>query len=66
MSTVACLPGKTVRHPHLAKAVGVTVFTATCYWPSTHCNLTQKIICLSTVLNHNRTPFLLDSGIGVY
>jgi len=42
-----------------------TVLTAACYWPSSHCIPAQKFVSVSGELNHDRSPFVLDSDKGV-
>jgi len=45
---------------------GTTVLTAACYWPSSNCIPSQKIVTLSTGLYHNRSALVLLSDNGVY
>ena len=45
---------------------GSTVLTVACYWPSSNCIPTQKIVSVSAKLNHNRSPLVLDSENGAY
>jgi len=44
---------------------GSTVLTGTSCWPSNNCSLVEKIVSLSTELNHNRSALVLDSDNGV-
>ena len=41
------------------------VLTAACYWPSNHCIPAEKFVSVSTELNHNISPWLLDSDQAV-
>jgi len=44
---------------------GSTVLTGASCWPSSNCTPVQKIVSLSTELNHNRPALVLDSDNGV-
>jgi len=41
---------------------GITVLTATCYWPS---SIPAQKLSVAAELNHNRSPWVLDSDKGV-
>ena len=44
---------------------GLTVLTGASCWPPNNCISAQKIVSMSTELNHNRSALVLDSGNGV-
>ena len=43
-----------------------TVLTGASCWASSNCIPAQKVVPLSTELNHNRSALVLDSDIGLY
>ena len=60
---------KIYAHGFLVKSFGgccrSTVLMAASCWPSSNCILAQKIVFVSTGLNHNRAALVLDSDNGV-
>ena len=42
-----------------------TILTATCYWPTSHCIPAQKFMSVSGEVNHDLSPWVLDSDKGV-